>query len=82
MCLNFVSSNINKHNFDQNIPIFGTSVSFSTDYPFLFVSFGWPQLYNAKAFPFTYGQYVAKELADKLYNSVTVFVLCESMSFT
>ena len=28
--------------------------------------FGGPQLYNSKALPFTYGQYVVIELADKL----------------
>ena len=36
------------------------------------LSFGGPQLYNSEASPFTYGQYVVIELADKLYNSVTV----------
>ena len=36
---------------------------------FLLFSFGGPQLYNL---PFTYGQYVFMELADKIYNSVTV----------
>ena len=36
------------------------------------LSFGGPQLYNSEALPFTYGQYVVIELADKLYNSVTV----------
>ena len=47
------------------------------------LSFGGPQLYNLAALPFTYGQYVVIELADKLYNSVTVvFDLRESMSFT
>ena len=30
-------------------------------------------IYNSEALPFTYGQYVVIELADKLYNSVTVF---------
>ena len=35
-------------------------------------SFGGPQLYDLEALPFTYGQYVALELADKLYNSVTI----------
>ena len=29
-------------------------------------------MYNLEALPFTYGQYVVIELADKLYNSVTV----------
>ena len=45
------------------------------------LSFGMPQLYNSEALPFTY---VVIELADKLYNSVTVFVfvLHKSMSFT
>ena len=36
------------------------------------LSFGGPQLYNSEALPFRYGQYVVMELADKLYNSVTV----------
>ena len=36
------------------------------------LSFGWPQLYNSEALPFTYDQYVVIELADKLYNYVTV----------
>ena len=36
------------------------------------LSFGGPQLYNSEALPFTYGQFVVIELADKLYNSVTV----------
>jgi hypothetical protein len=31
-----------------------------------------PQLYNSEALPFIYDQYVVIELADKLYNSVTV----------
>ena len=35
-------------------------------------SFSGPQRYNSEALPFTYGQYVVIELADKLYNSVTV----------
>ena len=42
------------------------------------LSFGGPQLYNSEALPFTYGQYVVLELADKLYNSVTVCFLCFS----
>ena len=33
-------------------------------------------MYNSEALPFTYGQYVVIELADKLYNSVTVFFSC------
>ena len=37
-----------------------------------FLSFGGPQLYNSEALPFTYNQNVGLELADKLYNSVTV----------
>ena len=37
-----------------------------------FLSFGGHQLYNSEALPFTYDQYVVIELADKLYNSVTV----------
>jgi hypothetical protein len=37
-----------------------------------FLSFDRPQLYNSEALPFTYDQYVVIELADKLYNSVTV----------
>ena len=40
---------------------------------YLILSFGGPQLYNCKALPFTNGQYVVIELADKLYNSVTGF---------
>ena len=36
------------------------------------LSFGGPQLYNLEALSFTYDQYVLIELADKLYNSVTV----------
>ena len=36
------------------------------------LSFSGPQLYNSEALPFTYDQYVVIELADKLYNSVTV----------
>ena len=39
-----------------------------------FLTFDGPQLYNSEALPFTYDQYVVIELADKLYNSVTVFV--------
>ena len=35
------------------------------------LSFGGHQLYNSEALPFTYGQYVVLELADKLYDSVT-----------
>ena len=37
-----------------------------------FLSFGGPQQYNSETLPFTYDQYVVMELADKLYNSVTV----------
>ena len=37
------------------------------------LSFGGPQLYNLEALPFTYDQYVVIELADKLYNSATVW---------
>ena len=52
-----------------------------------FLSFGGPQLYNLEASPFTYGQYVVIELADKLYNfdiflCVSVCALHQSMSFT
>ena len=36
---------------------------------FSLLSFGGPQLYNSEALPFTYGQYVVIELADKFYNS-------------
>ena len=36
------------------------------------LTFGEHQLYNLQALPFTYGQYIVIELADKLYNSVTV----------
>ena len=36
------------------------------------LSFGGPQLYNSETLPFIYGQSVVIELADKLYNSVTV----------
>ena len=38
-----------------------------------FLSFGGPQLYNSEALPFTYNQNVGLEIADKLYNSVTVY---------
>ena len=44
------------------------------------LSFGGPQLYNSEALPFTYGQYVVIELADKLYNSVTV-CFCASRKY-
>ena len=37
------------------------------------LSFGRPQLYNSEALPFTYGQFVVIELADKFYNSITVW---------
>ena len=40
------------------------------------LSFDGPQVYNSEAFPFTHGQYVVIDLADKLYNSVTVLFLC------
>ena len=46
------------------------NLSFNWRYSLL--SFSGPQLYNLEALPFTYGQYVVIELADKLYNSVTV----------
>ena len=46
-----------------------------------FLSVCGPQLYNLEALPFTYNQYVVIELADKLFNSVTVCFLCESMNF-
>ena len=36
------------------------------------LSFDGPQLYNSEALSFTNGQCVVIELADKLYNSVTV----------
>ena len=49
---------------------FSNLFSFNRHYSLL--SFGGPQLYNLEALPFTYGQYVVIELADKLYNSVTV----------
>ena len=44
------------------------------------VTHSWASAYNSEALPFTYGQYVVIEVADKLYNSVTVciFVLRES----
>ena len=32
-----------------------------------------PELYDLEALPFTYGQYFVIELADKLYNSVTIW---------
>ena len=38
------------------------------------MSFGGLQLYNLKALPFTYDPYVVIDLADKVYNYVTVFV--------
>ena len=45
-------------------------------------SLWWAQLYNSEALPFTYDQFVVIELADKLYNSVTVFfVLCQKYVF-
>ena len=44
------------------------------------LSFGGPQLYNSEALLFTYGQYVVIELADKLYNSVTV-CFCASQKY-
>ena len=44
------------------------------------LSFGGPQLYNLEALPFTYSQYVVKELADKLYNSITVY-FCASRKY-
>ena len=45
------------------------------------LSFGGPQLYNSEALPFTYVQYdVVIELADKLYNSVTV-CFCASQKY-
>ena len=39
-----------------------------------------PQLYNSEALPITYGQYVAIESADKLYNSVTIH-FCASQKY-
>ena len=53
---------------------------FFCNIPNSFLSLGRPQLYNLEALPFTYDQYVVIELADKLYNSVTVCFLCESMN--
>ena len=44
------------------------------------LSFGGPQMYNSEALPFTYGQYIVTELADKLYNSVTV-CFCASWKY-
>ena len=44
------------------------------------LSFGRPQLYNSEVLPFTYGQYVVIELADKLYNSVS-FCFCASRKY-
>ena len=43
-----------------------------------FLNFGGPQLYDSEALPFTYDQNISIELADKLYNSITV---CFSMNF-
>ena len=40
------------------------------------LSFGGPQLYTL---PFTYGQYVVIELADKLYKSFTGFICASQM---
>ena len=40
----------------------------------LFLSFGGPQQYNSETLPFTYDQYVVMELADKVYNSLLLFV--------
>ena len=37
-------------------------------------------MYNSEALPFTHGQYVVIELADKLYNSVTV-CFCASQKY-
>ena len=48
---------------------------------FFLFEFGGPQLYNSEGLPFTYDQYVVIELVDKLYKSVTVCFLCESMNF-
>ena len=50
-----------------------------------FLTFDGPQLYNSEALPFTYDQYVVIELADKLYNSVTLFFCASAkvlMSFS
>ena len=44
------------------------------------LSFGGSQLYNLEALPFTYGQHVVIELADNLYNSVTV-CFCASRKY-
>ena len=44
------------------------------------LSLGGAQQYNLEALPFTYGQYVVIELADKLYNSVTV-CFCASRKY-
>ena len=58
---------------------FGGFFFFNRRYSLL--SFGGPQLYNSEASPFTYnGQYVVIELADKLYNSVTV-CFCASRKY-
>ena len=42
---------------------------------YLLLSFGGPQLHNSEALPFTYGQYVVIELAEKL------FVFCASRKY-
>ena len=44
------------------------------------LSFGGPQLYNSEALPFTYGQYVVVELADKL-DTLLLFVFCASWKY-
>ena len=57
-----------------------TIVIFFFNRRYSLLSFGGPQLYNSEALPFTYGQYVVIELADKLYNSVTV-CFCASRKY-
>ena len=59
-------------------PVYWQNTFFNRRYSLL--SFGGPQLYNSEALPFTYGQYVVIELADKLYNSVTV-CFCASRKY-
>ena len=56
------------------------SIDFFLNRRYSLLSFGEPQLYNSEALPFTYGQYVVIELADKLYNSVTV-CFCASQKY-
>ena len=55
-------------------------VNFFLNWRYSLLSLSEPQLYNLEALPFTYGQYVAIDLDDKLYNSVTVW-FCASRKY-